>query len=142
MVHYYQDNINTSHKLNYLGRHCCLYCTIPKDEMKKPLHERNKYPPRDLLSLSNDFKKFTLMGSNIKYAKECNNVIDQYMFNIPIDQVYSSMVLGVHILLKSCFLLKSLFSKMDIPEVDKFLIHAKYFGFSFSRKINPREIHF
>ena len=77
-----------------------MYCTITKEEMKKPLCERKKYPARNLAYLSNDFQKFTLMGSNIKNAKECNNVIDQYMFNIPIDQVqFTNIVLIASLLL-------------------------------------------
>ena len=71
-----------------LGRHCCLFCTISKEEMKIPLQNRTKSPARTLDSLARDYQKFCLLGSNIKNAKECNNVIDNYMFNIPIEQVF------------------------------------------------------
>ena len=69
------------------GRHCCLYCEISKEEMKIAQNDRGKSTPHTLQTLTNDYEKFTNLGSNIKNAKLCNNVIDKFMFNIPIEQV-------------------------------------------------------
>ena len=55
--------------------------------MKIARNARAKSTPRTLQTLTNDYKKFTNLGYNIKNAKLCNNVIDKLMFNIPIKQV-------------------------------------------------------
>ena len=39
--------------------------------------------------LTNDYEKFTNLGSNIKNAKLGNNAIDKFKFNIPNEQVTS-----------------------------------------------------
>ena len=55
--------------------------------MQLPKADRRISLPRTLESLDTDYNNFTENGGNIKDAKFYNNVIDTYMFNIPIDQV-------------------------------------------------------
>ena len=69
------------------GRNCCLYCEISKEDMKIARNDRGKSTPRTFQTLTNDYKKDTNLGSNIKNTKLCNNVIDKFMFNILIEQV-------------------------------------------------------
>lgn len=69
------------------GRHCCLFCTIKKEELVIPLHQRDKKTPRTLLSLKEDYGKFEGYQKDNKKAKLCNNVISPTLFNIPINQV-------------------------------------------------------
>ena len=69
------------------GQHCCLYCEISIEEMKISQNEREKSTPCILQPLANNYKKFTDLGSDIKNTNLCNNVIDKFMFNIPIEQV-------------------------------------------------------
>lgn len=42
---------------------------------------------RSLTSLKSDHENFVKAGNNTKNAKEFNNVIDEPMFNIPLEQV-------------------------------------------------------
>ena len=72
------------------GRHCCLYCEISKEEMKIARYDKRKSTLRTLQTSTDDYKKFTSLGSNIKNAKLCNNVIDKFMFNIPNEQVITN----------------------------------------------------
>lgn len=69
------------------GRHCCLFCTTTKQNMQLSLAERGMSSLRTLESLQNDLEQFKSLGSDIKLAKQCNNVIDDRMLNVPIDQV-------------------------------------------------------
>ena len=55
--------------------------------MQSPCNERGKHTARDLTSLTSDLKRFRDDGGNIKRAKLFNNVIDDPMFNVPLDQV-------------------------------------------------------
>ena len=66
------------------GRHPCLYCHITKDEMKKCHAPSEK---RTLETLTTDYEKFLNDGADIKNAKKFNNVIQKYMFDVPLDQV-------------------------------------------------------
>ena len=43
---------------------------------------------RTLETLTTDFTNFTNDGADIKNAKKFNNVIQKYLFNVPLDQVY------------------------------------------------------
>ena len=70
-----------------IGRHCCLCCKIPKDEMKIARNSRGESEKRTLDSLKEDFESFSLSGGDIKNAKHYNNVIAKYLFDIPLDQV-------------------------------------------------------
>ena len=56
--------------------------------MKKPKEVRNPSEKRSLESLKIDYNRFVADGSNLKRAKEFNNVIDEPLFNVPLDQVF------------------------------------------------------
>lgn len=68
------------------GRHCCLYCTITKEEMQNTIAGRSCVSKRTLEAIADDLKGFREAGGNIKNAKNFNNVIDDVIFNVPIDQ--------------------------------------------------------
>lgn len=72
-----------------LGRHCCLWCHITYKEIQNPPQNRVKqYPPRTLESLQEDYSKFLKVGKgDLKVAKMYNNVIQPYLFDIPLDRV-------------------------------------------------------
>lgn len=76
-----------THTSNSLGRHCCLWCTIPSSALKIPLKTRGNYPLRSLASLESDHASFLATGSDPKMAKECNNVIGTYLLDIPLEYV-------------------------------------------------------
>ena len=68
--------------------------------MQVPQSKRNASSPRTLESLKSDLQKFRNNGGNIKDAKLYNNVIDETMFDVPINQVslylYKSVSDTVH----------------------------------------------
>nr|XP_054764922.1 uncharacterized protein LOC129271647 [Lytechinus pictus] len=64
------------------GRHCCLFCTATKAEIKKPLSERDTQQ-RDLESMEEDLEKFKIRN----VPKECNNVVRKPLFRIPLNQI-------------------------------------------------------
>ena len=73
-----------------IGRHCCLWCTIPSDKLKVDKVTRdseNTIAPRSLASLSQKYQEFVTAGSNLKRAKFFDNVIGKAFFNIPLSQV-------------------------------------------------------
>ena len=71
-----------------LGRHNCLWCHITSSCLAKPLAERGRYKERTLETLQSDHKKFiSIAGGNLKKAKEFNNVIGDYFFDIPLENV-------------------------------------------------------
>ena len=77
-----------THTHTFKGRHPCLWCTIPSDELKKPQYERGKYPARTLESLQADHLRFESIGKgDIRQAKYYNNVIGSAFFNVPLTQV-------------------------------------------------------
>ena len=78
-----------------LGRHSCLFCHITKEQMQLAPVDRPKISNRSLESLKSDLEKFREDGANIKRAKFYNNVIDDPMFNVPLDQVNSHLPLTV-----------------------------------------------
>ncbi|XP_057313753.1 uncharacterized protein LOC130655069 isoform X2 [Hydractinia symbiolongicarpus] len=82
------------------GRHPCLYCIATKEEIQKPVDIRGKFPVRTLETLKENLAKFRDSGGNLKNAKFNYNVIDDPLFNIPIDQ---ASLPGLHISL-GCFL--------------------------------------
>lgn len=67
-----------------------MYCTITKDEMKIKREDRGLSNKRTLKNIKEDFRKFTEDGSgDLKYAKIYNNAIEENLFDIEIDQVYT-----------------------------------------------------
>ena len=54
------------------GRHCCLWCEIPKEMLKvKPSDRDESYSRRTLDSLDRDLSLFKdRYGGNLKYAKK------------------------------------------------------------------------
>ena len=76
----------------HVGRHNCLWCTIPSSHLKLPLHQRGAYPVRTLSSLKEDHAKFVAAGGNISQAKNYNNVISSPIFDIEIDQVNMQVI--------------------------------------------------
>ena len=56
--------------------------------MKVKHSERGRYKLRTLASLQEDYNKFIQSGYNIENAKWHNNVIEEAMFDVPIDQVF------------------------------------------------------
>jgi len=55
--------------------------------MKIPLAVRETPADRTIDTLKRDLHQFTAAGSNLKNAKFFYNVIQPYLFNIPLDQV-------------------------------------------------------
>ncbi len=71
-----------------LGRHNCLWCTIPSSKLVEPLASRGSFPARTLDSLKADHSRFTSEGhGNLKREKLFNNVIGEALFVIPLDNV-------------------------------------------------------
>ena len=57
--------------------------------MKIKCSERGRCKLRTLASLQEDYNKFVQSGCNIKNAKCHNNVIEEAMFDVPVDQVFA-----------------------------------------------------
>ena len=70
-----------------LGRHNCLWCEIRADKLKIPRSERGLSKKRSLATLENDYAGFMAAGGDIRQAKNHNNVINPYLFAIPLNQV-------------------------------------------------------
>ena len=71
----------------HLGRHCCLFCQATKEEIQQPSCDRN-VTVRTLDTLEENLQDFRINGDgNIKNAKEYFNVINDRLFNIPLNQV-------------------------------------------------------
>ena len=68
-----------------LGRHSCLFCNITSQGMSNPINDNIELRPLKTLDLS--LAKFYNHGADPKSAKLCENVIDQRLFNVPLDQV-------------------------------------------------------
>ena len=56
--------------------------------MKIKRSKRRRCKLRTLASLQEDYNKFVQSGYNIKNAKSHNNVIEEAMFDVPVDQVF------------------------------------------------------
>ncbi|XP_065647795.1 uncharacterized protein LOC136077113 [Hydra vulgaris] len=70
-----------------IGRHCCLFCDITKKDIQlAPLCREHVISQKSLNSLNSDFHRFQSNGGNLKNAKLFNNVINETLFNIPLDQ--------------------------------------------------------
>ena len=72
---------------NISGRHNCLWCLITSSRLKEPLAQRGRLPERSLDSLTSDHSKFVSSGGDIRNAKSYNNVIENYFFDIPLENV-------------------------------------------------------
>jgi len=71
-----------------LGKFCCLFCHIQKDQLKIPVDVRGRLEKRTLSTLDKDLDHMThTYNGDTKKAKLCNNVIGKRVFNVPIDQV-------------------------------------------------------
>ena len=57
--------------------------------MKIKHSERERYKLCTLASLQENYNKFVQSGYNIKNAKCHNNVVEEVMFDVPIDQVFA-----------------------------------------------------
>ena len=83
---------------NYIGRHCCLWCTVTSKELKTPCEVRGHSPLQTLETMKSDLEHFETAGSDVSKAKLFNNVISPCLFDISLDQVNSTISL-VHIAL-------------------------------------------
>lgn len=61
--------------------------------MKVPLDERGPSSRRSLESINSDLRNYRQHGARPSTAKELFNVIDDPLFNVPLDQVNSVMYL-------------------------------------------------
>ena len=71
--------------------------------MKIKRSERKRCKLRTLASLQEDYNKFFQSGYNIKNAKCHNNVIEEAMFDIPLDHVFVIPFLSnlpIHVILQ------------------------------------------
>ena len=71
------------------GKHPCLWCTATTEDIRlHPAKRKEQSSLRTLDTIKEDLKKFrTTFKSNLARAKDANNVIDEPMFDIPLDQV-------------------------------------------------------
>ena len=70
----------------FQGRHCCLFCCATREEIQ--MDKENRLSTiRTLETLDNDHRKFLESGGNLKNVKNFNNVIEQRIFNVPLNQV-------------------------------------------------------
>ncbi|XP_047136315.1 uncharacterized protein LOC105850584 [Hydra vulgaris] len=67
------------------GRHPCLFCNITRQGMSTPI--KDNIEMRSLETLDSHLEKYKNHGSDPKFAKLCDNVIDQRLFNVPLDQI-------------------------------------------------------
>ena len=86
---YWAIQLHTLHV--HVGRHCCIWCEISSEQLKIPLERRGSIQARTLESLKRDYERFVQNGANVKNAKLYNNVIHEYLWAIPIDQVHIHM---------------------------------------------------
>ena len=63
-----------------------------------PLTQRGRFPLRSLEILESDYSKFVSTGSDLRRAKECNNVIGEYIFDIPLENVWLSITFYICII--------------------------------------------
>ena len=73
------------------GRHCCLWCHIRTNDMQVPRKTRGPSRERSLDTLAHDHQQYLAAGGNIRNAKDFNNVIGPYFFEIPLNQVYYTL---------------------------------------------------
>lgn len=93
VVRFYKSVLTNKIDTKYLfiGRHCCLWCTISSDQMKIARHIRERdcsITLRSLSTLAQCYNEFLAKsGGNLKKAKFHNNVINEAFFDIPLSQV-------------------------------------------------------
>ena len=71
--------------------------------MKTKHSERGRYKLCTLASLQENYNKFVQSGYNIKNAKCHNNVVEEVMFDVPIDQVFAMSFPQIKILSKALY---------------------------------------
>lgn len=74
-----------------IGKHPCLFCDATKEQLKNP--DGKIFSQRTLETLDQDLKDFQDNGGNLKEAKAYNNVIEERLFNVPLDQVSFDLLL-------------------------------------------------
>ncbi|XP_065646002.1 uncharacterized protein LOC136076632 isoform X1 [Hydra vulgaris] len=82
MKPYYTDSISVMHRSALLSFLC-----PKKITQLAPICREHVVSEKSLNSLNNGFHRFQSNGGNLKYAKLFNNVINETLFNIPLDQV-------------------------------------------------------
>ena len=70
-----------------IGRHSCLWCLITSTEMNTPKSNRQSSQKRTFENLQQHLNDYRSNGSNPKTAKHYFNVIEEYYFNVPIENV-------------------------------------------------------
>ena len=71
------------------GWHCCLWCLIKKDQLKKDPSQRGPIEARTIDLICNDYERFNKAGKNHNKAKLFNNVIEEPFFpSISLTQVH------------------------------------------------------
>ncbi|XP_065682055.1 uncharacterized protein LOC124811292 [Hydra vulgaris] len=112
------------------GRHCCLFCDITKEEMKIiPTSRIRVVSHRTLNSLSDNFESFQNSGGVLKSAKHFNNVIDQSLFNIPLDQIaVPALHISLGIYLKFFVMLEDECHLVDIKLAGELALRNKIIG--------------
>ena len=82
----YKEHVHVClHVYQIIGRHCCLWCIIPRAEMK--FKQKSTYPARTVETITYDNQCFLASGGALSNAKFFNNCIARPLFNIPLDQV-------------------------------------------------------
>ena len=76
----------------YVGKHSCLWCEISSNQLKIPCGERPPSQLRSLQSLRRDYDGFVGAGGDVRHAKDFNNVIQPYFFEIPLNQVMTTAI--------------------------------------------------
>ncbi|XP_065656336.1 uncharacterized protein LOC136081893 [Hydra vulgaris] len=109
------------------GRHCCLFCDITKEEIKiTPENRKHNVSHRTLYSLTDNFESFQSFGGVLKNAKLFNNVIDQSLFNIPLDQVaVPALHISLGIFLKFFIMLEDECQLIDIKLAGELALSSK-----------------
>ena len=72
LVHY--NSINVVFHIIRIGCHCCLWCSIKSDDLATTKSQRQT-PLRTLSTLRDKHEEFLRAGSNLKKAKQHENVI-------------------------------------------------------------------
>ena len=63
----------STHVINSLsGQHCCLWCLVKSDDLKKPPSARQPAALRTTESISSDYERFEKAGKNIKRTRTSN----------------------------------------------------------------------
>ena len=88
VVSWFQAASYLREQTTFVGRHCCLFCTVTYTDLQQPLSVRGRSPPRSLETLQHDLQDFTEKGNgDLNRAKEFNNVIGPTLLDIPLDMV-------------------------------------------------------